>query len=594
MGDPTPSYNAHPYTHMRSYGVPTLYSLTLLTGLAMTACLHAADPAPSTQPSHLTVHNKICHELNPRLFGQFFERPCGGERGPEGVVDMATGQLPPAVVELLKNMQIPIVRFPGGTDIEYTDWRDMISNVPGRAPTTAPAGRPLSTGKNPRFPTSNRFGFDECFALQRQTHWDTILVVNLRQAFSRQTPLADAAQLAAGLVAYTNAAVGAKLPAGMPDWPAVRAQNGHPEPYNVHYFQLGNEAWLMVPPLLEDLGLKDKPDQTAAWLTNCYLEYARQLRAVDPGIELIMDGNMGGDLHEKILRDPRIAALKPIITRHCYGPGPMDKIWGGPTTDNAELTSQDWWNLWTAVPGTFDEQGQCVGPAEDLQLARMLHYRTACTEWNWAGFGFERLEKKPDLCVQFAAGLGTASFIHGLMRNGDSLVLATQSMLLGTAWPFASIHADATEKMAPYNSVQGLATTFYNLHHGKQLLDTSLANIRTHAQPFHVGWGPPPAKAVASLDLLATADDQCIYIHAINRDLSQDIPLVVSLDGFAAPAHPQPIVHRYLTGRTEGHPSAEELRDVARIETRKLPYPPTTTFTVTLPAHSASIFEIQR
>ena len=35
-------------------------------------------------------------------------------------------------LELLRAMRIPILRFPGGTDADYIDWTDMISNAPGR------------------------------------------------------------------------------------------------------------------------------------------------------------------------------------------------------------------------------------------------------------------------------------------------------------------------------------------------------------------------------------------------------------------------------------------------------------------------------
>ena len=567
---------------------------SFLIGIAMLVPALSSAAPPDAEPARLVVSNTVLHEINPCLFGQFFERPCGGEKGPEGVVDPVTGKLPSPIVDMLKAMRIPIIRFPGGTDIEYTDWRDMISHVPGRAPTTAPAGRPISFGKNPRFPMTNRFGFDECFALQRETGWQSILVVNLRDAFTRKKPLAEAAQLAAGLVAYTNAPVGAKLPAGMPDWPAVRAANGHPDPYHVRYFQLGNEAWLMVPPVLEELGLKDKPAQTAAWLTDCYLEYARQMRAIDPTIELIIDGNMGNKLQDTVLADPRIRALNPIVTYHVYAPGPMDRIWQGPTKNPAQLSTQDWWNAWTGMPGSFDQQGQSSGPAVDLQPAQALGLRTACTEWNWAGFGFERLENKPELCFQFAAGLGAAGYLHGMMRCGDSLVLATQSMLLGTGWNFAAVHADPSGKIPPYYSVQGLATTFYSQHHGKNLLQTTLTNVPTHPQPFQFGWGPTPAKAVATLDVLATSDDQHLYIHTINRDLNESHPLVIDLQGFPAQAGKEPMIHRYLTGRTLGHPTPTEMADVARIETRQLPYPPSFPFTLTLPPHSASILEIPR
>jgi alpha-N-arabinofuranosidase len=48
-------------------------------------------------------------------------------------------------------------------------------------------------------------------------------------------------QDAADLVEYLNMPVG-KNPNGGTDWARVRAENGHPEPYNVRFFEIANEA----------------------------------------------------------------------------------------------------------------------------------------------------------------------------------------------------------------------------------------------------------------------------------------------------------------------------------------------------------------
>ena len=141
-------------------------------------------------------------------------------------------------------MQIPILRFPGGSDVDYVDWRDMIDNVPGR-----PTGeRPISTPRGNQI--SNKFGYDEYLRLCEPLQIETHLVVNFADGFLRRKPLAEAAQHAAALVAYCNAPLGASLPGGMADWPSVRAQNGHPEPYRVKYWEIGNENWFFVNTLL--------------------------------------------------------------------------------------------------------------------------------------------------------------------------------------------------------------------------------------------------------------------------------------------------------------------------------------------------------
>ena len=103
----------------------------------------------------VTVSDTVLHEIDPRLFGQFMERPSWGEIGPEAAVIPGTHQLRPEARQLLRRMRIPIARFPGGTDVDYIDWRDMIDNVPGRE-----GGRPITVGHQGDRVT-NYFGYDE-------------------------------------------------------------------------------------------------------------------------------------------------------------------------------------------------------------------------------------------------------------------------------------------------------------------------------------------------------------------------------------------------------------------------------------------------
>ena len=102
--------------------------------------------ASAERPSHatgikITVSDIVLHEINPRLFGQFMERPSWGEIGPEAAVVPGTHELRPEARQLLRQMRVPLARFPGGTDVDYIDWLDMIDNVPGR-----PGERPVTKG----------------------------------------------------------------------------------------------------------------------------------------------------------------------------------------------------------------------------------------------------------------------------------------------------------------------------------------------------------------------------------------------------------------------------------------------------------------
>ena len=68
------------------------------------------------------VSDQRLHRLDPNLFGNFLERPSwGGELGVEGAVVPNTHTLQPEVLKRLRQMEIPILRFPGGSDVDYVD-----------------------------------------------------------------------------------------------------------------------------------------------------------------------------------------------------------------------------------------------------------------------------------------------------------------------------------------------------------------------------------------------------------------------------------------------------------------------------------------
>jgi alpha-L-arabinofuranosidase len=317
------------------------------------------EGAEMRDPICIRVESKELHKVDRRIFGQFLERPSWGETGPE-IAAGTNGNLSADVVELLRGMKIPIVRFPGGTDIDYTDWTDMVSNVPGRAPE-----RPVTTGHQGHKVT-NRFGFDEYLNLAADLKWDSILVVNLLDGVAKKKPLADAARHAAGLVAYANAPVGAKLPEGMPDWPAVRAKNGHPAPYGVKIFQLGNEWWCgRFPQEVKKVLGSDKADVLLPWYRECLIAYVDAMRAVDPAIEFIADAQVGFPIEAQLYADPEIKKRVRYLTHHFYSPfgSAMDAKLDGKPVPRESMKPSDWWLAWATMPGFFDDAGNSRGLA---------------------------------------------------------------------------------------------------------------------------------------------------------------------------------------------------------------------------------------
>ena len=354
------------------------------------------------------------------MFGQFMERPSWGEIGVEGALVPGTNRLQHKVRKLLVAMKLPVIRFPGGTDVDYLDWRDMVSSVPGRAP-----ARPISTG-HLGHKVSNHFGYDEFLQFCELAGAEAIVVVNFRDGLLQKKPLREAAGQAAALVAYCNAPAGAKLPEGMFDWPGLRASNGRTKPYGVRYFEIGNETWSFL-----EEALKLAPQGLAAYYVSCLEAYIEAMKAVDPKIELIVDGQDGSmDGIVRLARE-RLGGRIGYFATHFYRPWGMTEVFRGDQKVAVEtLTATDIWKAWTAIT-EFDEQGQSVWRSSALDSARSAGYRVAITEWNWNGQWHAGVAP---LNSRWAKGLGAAGFIHAMMRAGDVIDIGCQSMLVGMGW----------------------------------------------------------------------------------------------------------------------------------------------------------------
>jgi len=121
-------------------------------------------------------------------------------------------------LELLKQLNSPIYRWPGGNFTSGYDWRDGIGDRDRRPPRVNPAW----TGVE-----HNDFGTDEFIAFCRELKTEPMIAVN--------TGLGDAYS-AAQWVEYSNSS--AKTLAG-----GLRAKNGNAEPYHVKYWCVGNEMF---------------------------------------------------------------------------------------------------------------------------------------------------------------------------------------------------------------------------------------------------------------------------------------------------------------------------------------------------------------
>lgn len=512
--------------------------------VALTA--HVSQGAePASRPVVVTVYNRVLNPVDDRLFGQFMERASWGEPGFDAARDPDHPRaLRPDVVEKLVWLRAPVVRWPAGSDLPRIDWRDLIDNVPGRE-----AGRPPVFATNQHGTVSNEFGLDEFLALAEKLGWAPLLPVRIEGALLGDVSLEAGAQEAAGLVAYCNAEVGAKLPDGLPDWPALRARNGRAAPWKVPYFQLGNETWFTFNQALQRRGLAAASDKekSECYLT-CLRAYLKSIHAVDPKAQVIVDGVTGAGrwVDQSIFSDPYVRQHVAFFALHHYQPWAMQEVRGGDAAvvPLPQVTAENAWYAWVTAPAINRETFQSELPGyPEWWMMRDMGLPVAVTEWNWNGWW---AQKDGPLDSELAKGLGAAGMLHAFMRQGDMVRIACQSMLVGRNWGITGVRL--TDGKAPRILPTAMVTGLYSRYHGRDRLYTEMTNLPTFDQPLRMG-SLVPAPRVAVLDVVATRHDRTLYIHAINRHIHEAVSARIAIGRLGAGTGTA-IVHT-LTGPLE-------------------------------------------
>lgn len=143
-----------------------------------------------------------------------------------GSFDPETMQMKEEFAELYHEAGFGSLRYPGGTISNLFNWKDTIGPKEDRVDQIH--GYYNNSGQHGIEPN---FGLDEAAEFVAEQDSELVYVYALARG--------DADD-AADLIEYLNAEVGSN-PNGGTAWAEVRAANGHEEPYNVRYFEIGNE-----------------------------------------------------------------------------------------------------------------------------------------------------------------------------------------------------------------------------------------------------------------------------------------------------------------------------------------------------------------
>jgi alpha-N-arabinofuranosidase len=180
------------------------------------------------------------------------------------------------VIDLIKPLDIPVIRYPGGNFVSGYRWEDGVGPKESRLVRPELAWLALET---------NQVGTNEFMDFIKQVNAQPMLAVNL----GTRGP-----QDAANLLEYCNYQNGTH-------YSDLRISHGYPEPHHVKLWCLGNEM--------------DGPWQICAKTADEYgriaCEAAKMMKWLDPNIELVVCGSSYREM-------PTFGQWERTVLRHTY------------------------------------------------------------------------------------------------------------------------------------------------------------------------------------------------------------------------------------------------------------------------------------
>jgi alpha-N-arabinofuranosidase len=345
------------------------------------------------------------------------------------------------LVQLLADMKPGFIRFPGGCIVEGRrlelryDWKKTVGEITERKSLVNRWNDEFSHRPTPDYFQSFGLGFYEYFQLAEDVGATPLPIVNCGMACqfnSAETAPLDAldpfVQDALDLIAFANGTVDTR-------WGKLRAQMGHPAPFNLKLIGIGNEQW--GPRYVER-----------------YKRFADALKKSHPEISLVSSAGPGSSGKEFDYLWTNLRQLKAdIVDEHYY----MAPSWfltnahrydgydrNGPKVFAGEYAAQtsgvarpDNKNNWE---GAIAEAAFVTGLERNADVVTMASYAPLFAHveaWQWTPnlIWFDNLRSfgTPNYYVQklYATNLGTHVLpldVNGSMKNAENGLYTSASL----------------------------------------------------------------------------------------------------------------------------------------------------------------------
>jgi len=408
--------------------------LQLSSGAGILAGTHLASPthlfgkllpAPDNQPTKVYADTRrTIAPVQREVFGSFLEHlgRCiyDGIYDPQSKLSDANG-FRKDVMDEIRKLAVPIIRYPGGNFVSGYDWLDGIGPKQNRPTVLDKAWNSLD---------SNQFGTDEFMAWCKLVGTQPLMGLNLGTGTPEQ---------AAALVEYCNQAQGTR-------WSELRRKNGIADPYNVKHWCLGNEMdgpWQIGHMTATEYGLKAQ-------------DAARQMHYVDPSLKLIACGSSGPGM-------PTYLEWDREVLEQCYDY--VDAISLHRYFNNTDETNHDS-SKFVALNLSMERQIEEVAAVCDMVRGHKRSKKTlwlSFDEWNvWyrERGGDGKRQPAPHLLEEIynlEDALLVGGIINTLIRKSDRVKVACLAQLVNVIAPIMTNSTGLFRQTIYYPYSWGLA-----------------------------------------------------------------------------------------------------------------------------------------
>ena len=462
--------------------------------------------------------------VDPRLFGGFVEHlgRCvyEGMYEPDHPTADADG-FRTDVMELVGELNMSVMRYPGGNFVSGYNWEDGIGSKGGRPHKLDLAWHsPEAASLRPAADLeTNQVGTNEFIVWCKKIHAEPMLAVNL----GTRGP-----EAARNLVEYCN------YPGGT-YWSDQRKSHGYPEPHKVKLWCLGNEMdgpWQMC-------------RKTAAEYGRIACETAKLMKWTDPSIELAVCGSSARWV-------PTFPAWESEVLEHCFDHVEYVSVHtylDNPSSDTPEYLAKP------DLMGQFIDEVVATCDYVAAKRRSTKRIQLSFDEWNvWTQYHSPRNEEKADEWPV------APHLLEDIYSMEDALVVG--GMLIALLNPEAASlrpaadHADRVKigclaqvvnVIAPIMTKKGgparrrlpcvqpptwRQTIFYPFAHAsnygrgavlRQVIDSPVYDTKEgQAAPYYAG---------ASM---FDPENGALTVFCVNRSLSEPLEIAVDLRGFDA------------------------------------------------------------